>query len=714
MNTINDLSTNPFVGATPYEERHHSRFFGREKEIGELIQNMVLWQLNVLAGESAAGKTSLLRAGLIPELGKRRNASLENSSEKIIYPFPVLVFRDWGGVANSADLRTYLWMSLAEAIERLNPEKTPEEADFKNHNDYQIASGILEKAQLIDEARSRAQNELFVASVMSLVRQYGGVILIFDQLEELFRSRLQESNEIIELIKDLYYLNKQVRILISLREEYLHALRFLDHEVGSIMRRAYFLKAIPSTDQNGVTKQVGLIIEKSFESEDIFLDRDTRDRLILNCSMVKKGIEEKLDFRSNNLLTLQVVSYEFFSYLKKQGKKRVLIEDLLGYEQSVIIDSQEEEDYLFVYSEALERWITMSLNDFNSDSDHTEMSCRVGYIRWIAARISSFLSAGDYKISIRTKELLDKLIENEEINTRKLMNKYGIYEDAQSAIESYFNDTISVLKNANILKTYNDNSEDSLGKRVELVHDLLGSALSNWASKIFGTLEDSISSPVENVGVDVMLQSGSVDLSSSYFQPAKFYQGCSFITDIGNVDLKSLQNLSEFSGIDFSGWTFKGTIFKGISFDNCTFRNVDLQGVLFWCCVFKDSDFIDIAKEKSQVDFRGCRFENVTFDGETTLCQVSFYYDSEVGRPTELVKQKHDKSDKAAIAFGKSNNITVQLARLEQLVSIDGCVISANKETKFEYCMWDQSSAKLLNASAHQIISCGSQTKSEQ
>jgi hypothetical protein len=62
----------PYLGLVPFGERDERLFYGR----GELVDQLVRWVgerldrpgILLVAGESGAGKSSLLRAGLLPQL----------------------------------------------------------------------------------------------------------------------------------------------------------------------------------------------------------------------------------------------------------------------------------------------------------------------------------------------------------------------------------------------------------------------------------------------------------------------------------------------------------------------------------------------------------------------------------------------------------------------------------------------------------------------
>ena len=60
----------PWLGLESFSEITRSYFFGRDVEAAELLQRLRLHPLLVLYGRSGLGKTSLLRARLVPDLEK--------------------------------------------------------------------------------------------------------------------------------------------------------------------------------------------------------------------------------------------------------------------------------------------------------------------------------------------------------------------------------------------------------------------------------------------------------------------------------------------------------------------------------------------------------------------------------------------------------------------------------------------------------------------
>src|SRR6516165_3077735 len=74
----------PYVGLEPYTEADIDYFFGRERDQRIIAANLVAARLTVLYGASGVGKSSVLLAGVVPNLRTRPRTA-------------VVVVRDWRG-----------------------------------------------------------------------------------------------------------------------------------------------------------------------------------------------------------------------------------------------------------------------------------------------------------------------------------------------------------------------------------------------------------------------------------------------------------------------------------------------------------------------------------------------------------------------------------------------------------------------------------------
>ena len=90
----------PYVGLQPFEERHRDYFFGRERDQRIIIANLLSSPLTVVYGSSGVGKSSVLMAGVVPQLRRDRPRT------------PVVVFRKWVG----GDFQSELTQACIQAV----------------------------------------------------------------------------------------------------------------------------------------------------------------------------------------------------------------------------------------------------------------------------------------------------------------------------------------------------------------------------------------------------------------------------------------------------------------------------------------------------------------------------------------------------------------------------------------------------------------------
>lgn len=73
----------PYVGLEAFREGDKVRFFGRQQLIADLVERMHTQRLIAVVGPSGSGKSSVVRAGLIPEL---KDGVIPGSSDWVCLP----------------------------------------------------------------------------------------------------------------------------------------------------------------------------------------------------------------------------------------------------------------------------------------------------------------------------------------------------------------------------------------------------------------------------------------------------------------------------------------------------------------------------------------------------------------------------------------------------------------------------------------------------
>ena len=65
---LDDIIQNPFPGLRAFEEEEDILFFGREKQVDELLKKLRTQRFLTVIGSSGSGKSSLVKSGLLPSL----------------------------------------------------------------------------------------------------------------------------------------------------------------------------------------------------------------------------------------------------------------------------------------------------------------------------------------------------------------------------------------------------------------------------------------------------------------------------------------------------------------------------------------------------------------------------------------------------------------------------------------------------------------------
>jgi len=257
---------NPYKGLQAFAETDAEDFYGRDSLVAELAAALGDNRLVAVVGPSGIGKSSVVKAGLVPTL---RRGALPGSDRWVIsdmYP------------------GTYPFEELSAALLRVAVER-PED--------------------LVEEL---ARDELGMRRVAKQILPPGNeLVLVVDQFEELFTLTSDEETR-RRFLDGLTALagdpRSPVRVVLTLRADFLdHPLRY--PEFGELLRAGMVAVAAPSEDElaeaiERPAKRVGVRFEPGLVSQIVGDVRDQPGALPL----LQYALTELFAARSSDLLTL--------------------------------------------------------------------------------------------------------------------------------------------------------------------------------------------------------------------------------------------------------------------------------------------------------------------------------------------------------------------------------------------------------------------------
>jgi WD40 repeat protein len=264
-----------FIGASPIQPYHETPYLGlaesttlateirasgRQHDVEQLVERLVQprYPLVVIHGPSGVGKSSILRAGLVP--------ALQQTTPEGRITIPVLIhnYRNW-----PVDIEQALQMALSLAWGSRRQSASSEFNELGTAIPLDMAlRGVSGSGSEVHQ--SLPNHPLNPGSLIARLRrqtveQYQQVVLIFDQFEEFFFERPEEGQrlEFYGFLRDCLNL-PYIKIVLSLREDYLHYLlewdRFANLDIinNDILSREvrYYLGNFQPEDAEAVIRQL--------------------------------------------------------------------------------------------------------------------------------------------------------------------------------------------------------------------------------------------------------------------------------------------------------------------------------------------------------------------------------------------------------------------------------------------------------------------------
>jgi len=241
------------IGARPYTFSERESFVGRSLETTRLSDRLCARPLSVLQAASGNGKSSLIEAGVVPELLKRRIASaaerIERGPEEVaLSPIPIVV-RDWTG--RDAGFSLTVRAAILGQLDLLVPRF--EESDIVKAAGPGAKDAFEAEKTRVDLARAAVLALLPESSApIDVVTAIAGplecVALIFDQMEEVLRDASQRTEAEATLEGISKYLRDSVRLLVAFRSDIpANLLRSLERRIHLFTEQVQDLPAVSCT-----------------------------------------------------------------------------------------------------------------------------------------------------------------------------------------------------------------------------------------------------------------------------------------------------------------------------------------------------------------------------------------------------------------------------------------------------------------------------------
>ena len=339
---------NPYLGLVSFTEETREYFFGRDEEVAELARRVQRKLLTVLFGKSGLGKTSILRAGLLPKLRQHgycpvyvriaygRESPAPAEQIKAAIQRAASVSGEWthAGVAAAGET---LWEFLHHRDDVLRDAAGAPLLPLLIFDQFEE---IFTLAQSDDFGRARAAN--FIEELGDLVE---------NRPPKAFEARLDEDDSAAERFD---FARSDYRVLIALREDYLASLESLRPAMPSLLQNRVRLAPMTTTQALEAVRRPGghLVSEQSAEAIVRFVaggsgraDAAVEPSLLslicreLNDARMAQGRDEiSLDLLAGSHESILVNFYERSLADQPAGVRRVIEDELLtdsGFRENV-------------------------------------------------------------------------------------------------------------------------------------------------------------------------------------------------------------------------------------------------------------------------------------------------------------------------------------------------------------------------------------------
>ena len=283
------MSDSPFVGPRPFEKEDSDRFFGRTRETEELLSLIIAHRAVLVYAQSGAGKSSLLRAGVIPRLEDQQYQVLRSARVHGLLPNDV----------------------PPESVQNI----------FVYHVLQYWAATLPNGQSIKDHAKTTLSEFLkpLVAAPAADEDSPPPLVVILDQFEEFFTTnqhRWQERrpffNQLAQALNDL----PTMKVVFVMREEYIAQLEPFNDLLPEKLRPRMHLERL-----RGNAARFAVV--KPFENWGLSFDPNAADELMAELSEIRVAEGDKFRETRGEFVEpvqLQVVCQSLWENLPSEWK----------------------------------------------------------------------------------------------------------------------------------------------------------------------------------------------------------------------------------------------------------------------------------------------------------------------------------------------------------------------------------------------------------
>jgi hypothetical protein len=283
------MSDSPFVGPRPFEKEDSDRFFGRTRETEELLSLIIAHRAVLVYSQSGAGKSSLLRAGVIKRLEEQQYQVLRSA-------------RVHGLVPNDVP---------PESVQNI----------FVFHALQYLAATVPSGQSIKDHAKTTLSEFLkpLVAAPAAGEESSPPLIVILDQFEEFFTTnahRWQERRPFFDQLAQALHDLPTMKVVFVMREEYVAQLEPFAESLPEKLRPRMHLERLRGNSARNA-------VVKPFQKWGLSFDPNAADELMAELSEMRVAEGDKFRETRGEFVEpvqLQVVCQSLWENLPSEWK----------------------------------------------------------------------------------------------------------------------------------------------------------------------------------------------------------------------------------------------------------------------------------------------------------------------------------------------------------------------------------------------------------